>query len=179
MQLFVKTLTGATININVDSDIDIWSIKELVERKSKIPPDQQKLIFAGRQLENHRTISFYNIQRESTLHLVTILSGGMHHVSSGNTDYCSLYPSIANNTITGRSVVLSQKIISIEIDGKKRTQVFNHHPDCPKEVLKLVSEIELDENKVNNFTEEEIKLLPKIVKFLSERKKKLIMDSNV
>ena len=128
-QIFIKTLVGRSSNLVGKSEMHIGTMKEILQATAGIPVDLQCLIYNGKQLEDDRTLSYYNIQKEATINLVLNLRGGMYHFSSGRQDFENL-PNTSAEAI--------KKILTFNINDMNRMNDLS-----PVELQDLVLEAQI------------------------------------
>ena len=119
MQLFVKTLTGKTVSIEVEEGESIEDVKAKISEKEGIPPEQQRLIFGGQQLQDSKTLDDYNVGDDATLHLVLRLRGG-----ASSTDKLSWKSNLLGGFEQVDESFVKKHLVGLTDDDRMRMEKF-------------------------------------------------------
>jgi ubiquitin len=132
MQIFVRNLIGKTLALRVDSSNLVDTVKDIIQQREGVPQTEQRLIFAGKQLENGRTLSQYNIQKDNTLHLVLRLRSSLQKPKYSAFEYARA---------TGAAIGDSMAIFVKTLLGKTITVVVNNN-DTVEQIKKRIEDKE-------------------------------------
>jgi ubiquitin len=136
-QLFIKTLTGKTITLEVGHDWTVRRLKYVIQQKEGIPPDQARIIFGGRELEDDQTLRYYKFQKEATMHIVLRLRGGMYAATSGRDGFKNYFNVIVSipdlplelviqaNDGTTFGDLMTAVVHGVSESGKPKTILYN------------------------------------------------------
>jgi ubiquitin len=150
--IYVKTLTGRTIVLEVTGSDTIENVKQKINEKEDVPPEQQRLVFEGIQLEDGRTLSEYHINQGAILHLILRLRGGMAHATSARRDFEKLYLAKwgrlpQHGTIVIRLLVNAEEEIALDVPLNDTVESLH---DLIQSALKRVSHASAELGRVDS-----------------------------